>query len=161
MGSAARETAAPEATGPVKRFAVISLCVLVFVAISILLARFLSVENVERDDLQALLQAQARGNVNGMLAHLSGCRAVPSCVATAVANAKALRRPGAVKILSVKSRTSYSLGGASGKTRIAWIVIGRLPVVQCVQVRRSGNAIAGIDVKLLAISTPIAGEADC
>ena len=133
-----------------KRFAVISLCVLVFVAISILLARFLSVENAERSELEALLRAQARGDVNGMLARLSRCRLSPACVATVHANAASLRRPGEVKILSVKSRTSYSLGGASGKTRIAWIVIGRLPVVQCVQVRRSGNVIAGIDVKLLA-----------
>jgi len=135
--------------------------VLVFVAISILLARFLSVENAERSELAALLQAQARGEVNAMLARLSGCHLSPACVATVRANAVSLRRRGDVKILSVKSRTSYSLGGASGKTRIAWIVLGRLPVVQCVQVRRSGNVISGIDVKLLAISAPIANEADC
>ncbi len=134
---------------------------LVFVAISILLARFLSVENAERSELAALLQAQARGEVNAMLARLSGCHLSPACVATVRANAVSLRRRGDVKILSVKSRTSYSLGGASGKTRIAWIVLGRLPVVQCVQVRRSGNVISGIDVKLLAISAPIANEADC
>ncbi|TMK96904.1 MAG: hypothetical protein E6G34_13745 [Actinobacteria bacterium] len=132
-----------------------------FVAISILLARFLSVENAERSELAALLQAQARGEVNAMLARLSGCHLSPACVATVRANAVSLRRRGDVKILSVKSRTSYSLGGASGKTRIAWIVLGRLPVVQCVQVRRSGNVISGIDVKLLAISAPIANEADC
>jgi len=115
----------------VKRFAVISLCVLVFIAISILLAR------------------------------LGSCRRSPTCLATVRTDAGSLRRPGAVKILSVKSRTSYSLGAASGTTRIAWIVIGRLPVVQCVQVHRSGNVLAGIDVKLLAISAPIPNEADC
>ena len=58
------------------------------------------------------------------------------------------------KILSVKSRTSYSLTGGTGKTRLAWIVIGRRPVVQCVQVRRSGNAVAGIEVRLLSLSAP-------
>jgi len=145
----------------VKRFAVISLCVLVFIAISVLLARFLSVENAERSELEGLLQAQARGNVNGMLARLGSCRRSPTCLATVRTDAGSLRRPGAVKILSVKSRTSYSLGAASGTTRIAWIVIGRLPVVQCVQVHRSGNVLAGIDVKLLAISAPIPNEADC
>lgn len=144
-----------------KRFAVISVCVLVFIAISILLARFLSVENAERNDLEALLKAQARGNVNGMLARLGSCRRSPECVATVRTDAGSLRRPGDVKILSVKSRTSYSLSAASGKTRIAWIVIGRLPVVQCVQVHRSGNVFAGIDVELLAISAPIPNEADC
>lgn len=134
---------------------------LVFVAISGLLARFLSVENSERDQEAALLQAQARGDVNGMLAQLSGCRASQSCVATVRADAGSLRRPGAVKILSLKSRTAYSLSGATGKTRLAWTVIGRLPVVQCVVVRRTGSVLGGITVSLLSLSAPIANEADC
>jgi len=96
-----------------------------------------------------------------MLAQLDGCRERPSCVATARANATRLRRPGAVKILSLKSRTAYSLTGAKGKTRLAWTVIGRLPVVQCVDVRRTGNPIAGIHIALLSLSAPIANEADC
>ena len=29
-------------------------------------------------------------------------------------------------------------------TRLAWTVIGRLPVVQCVQVSRTGNVLAGL-----------------
>jgi hypothetical protein len=40
-------------------------------------------------------------------------------------------------------------------------VIGRLPVVQCVEVRRTGNILSGIDVTLLSLSAPIANEADC
>ena len=75
--------------------------------------------------------------------------------------ARRLRRPGAVKILSLKSRTAYSLTGAKGKTRLAWTVIGRLPVVQCVEVRRTGNPIAGIHIALLSLSAPIPNEADC
>ena len=63
--------------------------------------------------------------MNGMLERLGGCRASPSCVATARANASSLRRPGAVKILSLKSTTAYSLTGATGKTRLAWTVIGQ------------------------------------
>ena len=134
---------------------------LLFLAISGALARFLSTENVERDDEAALLQAQARGDVNGMLSRLSGCRASPSCVASARANASSLRRPGAVKILSLKSSTAYSLTGATGKTRLAWTVIGRLPVVQCVEVRRTGNALTGIKIALLSLSAPISNEGDC
>jgi hypothetical protein len=147
--------------GMLKRVILISVGVLAFIAISAALARFLSVENVERDALERLVQSEARGDANGMLALLHGCRQKPSCVATVRANARSLRRAGAVKILSVKSRTSYSLAGSTGKTRLAWIVIGRRPVVQCVQVSRSGNALAGIDVRLLTLSAPIPGEADC
>jgi len=98
-----------------------------------------------------------------MLADLSGCRASPSCVAAVRRNASdpRLRRAGAVKILSLKSSTAYALDGATGKTRLAWTVIGKLPVVQCVEVRRSGNFLGGVTVTLLALSAPIPNEADC
>jgi hypothetical protein len=135
--------------------------VLLFVAISGALARFLSVENVERDDEASLLRAQVRGEPEAMLDKLSGCRASASCVATVRANARSLRRPGEPKILSLKSSTSYSLTGARGRTRLAWTVIGRLPVVQCVDVRRTGNALTGIKIELLALSAPIPNSADC
>jgi hypothetical protein len=137
--------------------------VLAFAAISVLLARFLSVENVERDADLALIQAQARGDAAAMLARLSGCRRSPSCVATVTQNARdpRLRSAGAVKILSLKSSTSYSATGATGTTRLAWTVIGALPVVQCIEVKRTGNFIVGIDVTLLTLSAPIPNEADC
>ena len=135
--------------------------VLLFVAISGLLARFLSTEGVERDDLAALIDAQARGDVEGMVNQLSDCRARPSCVSSARANASRLRRPGVPKILSLKSSTAYSLTGATGKTRLAWTVIGKLPVVQCIDVRRTGNALTGIKIALLSLSAPIPNEGDC
>jgi len=143
--------------------ALIGLGVVVFVAISILLARFLQVENVERDADLALIQAQARGDVQGMIEQLSGCRESPSCVAAVKANAanRRLRRPGEVKILQLVSPTSYSLFGATGRTRLAWTVIGTLPVVQCVTVRRTGNFLTGIGITLTAVSAPIPNEADC
>jgi len=144
-----------------KRGVLIAVCVLLFVAISVELARFLSVENVEHNDAELLIQAQARGDVNGMLKLLHGCRERPACVANVQANASRLRRPGAVKILSLKSRTAYSLGASSGKTRLAWTVIGRLPVVQCIEVRRTGNLLAGVSVSLRSLSPPIPNEADC
>jgi hypothetical protein len=133
----------------------------VFLAISALLARFLSVENDERDKDIALLQAQARGDAAAMLAQLSGCSSNSACVTVVRANAQSLRRSGAVKILSLKSPTAYALTGATGKTRIAWTVIGRLPVVQCIDVHRTGNPISGIKVTLLSLSAPIPNEGDC
>jgi hypothetical protein len=128
-----------------------------------LLARFLSVENAERTDVTALLQAQAKGSLAGMLEQLDDCRHSPSCLAAARADASnlRLRRTGAVKILQLESPTAYSLSGASGRTRVAWTVIGTLPVVQCVDVHRSGSFLAGIHVHLLAISAPISGEGRC
>lgn len=134
---------------------------LLFLAISGVLARFLSVENAERDDLVALLQAQARGDVPGMLKRLSGCGESPKCIAAVQEDAVRLRRPGQVKILTLTSPTAYALTGATGTTRVAWTVIGRLPVVQCVGVKRSGNALTGVSVKLLSIGAQIPGEADC
>ena len=143
------------------RAVLIAVCTLLFVAVSVELARFLTVENAERNDAEMLIQAQARGDANRMLELLHGCRERPACVASVQANANRLRRSGAVKILSLKSRTAYSLGGSSGKTRLAWTVIGRLPVVQCIEVQRTGNVLAGINVRLLSLSPPIPNEADC
>ncbi len=144
-----------------RRIVLIGLGVLLFLAISAALARFLSVENVERDDESALLQAEVRGEPQAMLARMSGCRESTSCAATVQANATLLRRPGEPKILSLKSTTAYSLTGASGQTRLAWTVIGRSPVVQCVGVRRTGNALTGIHIHLLSLSAPIPNTADC
>jgi hypothetical protein len=136
--------------------------VLVLLA-GVVLARFLSVENTERDDDLALIEAETRGDVGAMLHRLHGCSASPSCVATVTANSHnpRLLRKGAVKILQLESGTSYALDGATGKTRLAWTVIGKLPVVQCILVRRSGNPISGIDVTLLSLSAPIPNEAGC
>jgi hypothetical protein len=96
-----------------------------------------------------------------MVKPMPACARKPSGVATTRGDAISLRRGGAVKILSVKSNTSYALTGATGVTRLAWIAVGRLPVVQCVRVSRTGNALAGIHVVLLSLSAPIPGEADC
>ncbi len=132
-----------------------------FLAISALLARFLSTENAERTDVLALLRAQAAGDPGAMIARLAGCRAHAGCVAQQRRNAATLRRAGAVKILTLSSQTAYTLTGASGTTRVAWTVIGRLPTVQCVGVTRSGNFLTGLSVTLTALSAPIPGEADC
>jgi hypothetical protein len=135
----------------------------IVVLASILLARFLSVENTERDADLALIQAEARGDVTSMLEQISGCRASRACMASVEANAAnpRLRRRGAVKILALTSPTAYSLGGATGKTRVAWTVIGALPVVQCVDVRRTGNFVTGIHVHLIGLSAPISNTGKC
>jgi hypothetical protein len=135
--------------------------VLLFVAISGLLARFLSVESEEREDLVGVLQAEANGDAQAMLNKLSGCGESAKCTAMVHEDALKLRRAGPVKILTLTSPTAYALSGKTGTTRVAWTVIGHLPVVQCVGVRRSGNALAGVSVRLLSIGPQIPGEADC
>ncbi len=135
----------------------------VVLVVSAVLARFLSVENAERADDVALIQAEASGDAAAMLAQLSGCRDNRACVASVTANASdpRVRRRGAVKILQLEAGTAYSLFGATGETRVAWTVIGSLPVVQCVDVRRTGNFLSGINVQLVALSAPISGEGVC
>jgi hypothetical protein len=137
--------------------------VLVVLVVSAGLARFLSVENAERAKEAALIQAEVDGNTDAMLDQLSGCRESRSCVASVSANASnpRLRRSGAVKILQLEASTAYSPFGATGKTRLAWTVIGTLPVVQCVDVRRTGNLLTGIHVQLLGLSAPIDNEGVC
>jgi hypothetical protein len=143
--------------------ALLAVAVLVLLAGSFLLARWLQTQNVERDDELALIQAQAQGDVSGMLARLDGCRNIPACVQAVRRNAAdpRLRKAGAVKILSLISPTENALSSSSGKTRLAWTVLGKLPVVQCIEVHRSGNFFSGMSVTLVSLSAPIANEGKC
>ncbi len=147
----------------VRRAAVIVVGVLAFGAISLGLARWLSTESAERGAVLRLLEAQARGDAQGMLARLApSCAADARCRATVRGNARRLRRPGQPKILAYASQTAYALGATTGLTRVAWTVVDRgLPVVQCVLVRREGSALAGRRVRLLRVSAPIGNEATC
>ncbi len=142
-------------------WALIALAVVLFLLISGLLARFFATENVERDDILDVLHAEVVGDQRGMLTHLSGCAQAPKCVAAVRVDAASLHRNGSVKILDLTSETNHSLTGATGPTRVAWTVIGHLPTVQCVTVKRTGNFLTGISVALLSIGKPINSEADC
>lgn len=140
---------------------VVAVCLVVFLAAGVVLARFLSAENVEREDILTVLVAQARGDARAELALLRECPPTSACAAAVRAGAASLKRGGAVKIISLKSTVNTSLTSSTGTTRVAWTVIGRLPVVQCVRVRRSGNVLSGVSVRLLTLSAPIENEADC
>ena len=136
--------------------------VVVFLAVSFELARYLNTETQERNAVFDLLRDQARGDAAAMIDRLDGCAADPRCRATATRNAARLRRAGEVKILAYDSRTSYALGGTRGPTRVAWTVIDRgLPVVQCVDVQRTGTVLAGRAIRLRALSPPIDRQGTC
>ena len=133
--------------------------VAVFVLISGALARWLTLEGVERDAVTSVLKAETRGNAKAMLAHLDGCDR--RCAAAVRTDARRLRRPGRLLILAYQSATAYALTSKVGKTRVAWKTGTRLPVVQCFTVSRKGNVVSGLTVRLLAVSLPIPGTADC
>jgi hypothetical protein len=136
--------------------------VVVFLAASFELARYLNTETQERNAVFDLLKAQARGDAAAMIDRIDGCAADPRCRATATRNARRLRRAGEVKILAYDSETAYALGGKRGPTRVAWTVIDRgLPVVQCVEVERTGTVLAGRAIRLRALSPPIDRQGTC
>lgn len=143
------------------RIALIVLGAVAFLAISGVLARYLTTDNAERDADLNLLKAEAAGSARSVIAQIKGCAARPACVTLERTNAARLRRPGAVKILNLQSATANAPTTQTGETRIAWTVIGTLPVVQCILVHRTGNALAGLSVTLLGLSAPINNSADC
>jgi hypothetical protein len=143
------------------RIGVIAFVVLVFLVISALLARVLSLEGAERSAITSLIQAEARGGAAAMSARIEGCRSSAVCRARVAIDAAALRRVGAVKILQINTSAGFSLGSTLGTARVAWRAGDALPVVQCVRVRRAGNALSGQRIELLEISGRIGTSADC
>ncbi|MGA3360955.1 MAG: hypothetical protein ABSD82_02850 [Solirubrobacteraceae bacterium] len=138
----------------------IACAAIVFLVLSAVLARWLAVDNAERNKVTALIEAEARGDAAAMLAQLHGCDS--HCRAIVIADSRRLRRPGRVQILAYQSPTDHALSTATGTTRVAWkSSLQRLPVVQCVEVQRRGNAITGLSVTLLTLSAQIADTADC
>ena len=146
-----------------KRVLLLVLGAILFLAISTVVARFYSVDDLERDNDLELIQAEARGDVAGMAARLSGCSQRPACVARLrkIDSNPRVRRPGSIKILDLEAATGDTLTAKTGPSRVAWTVIGTLPVIQCVQVRRTGNFLTGIGVHLVSITPPIQNEAEC
>jgi hypothetical protein len=139
----------------------IALGILLFLAISALLARAFSVDGAERAAITSLVQAEARGDQAGVVSTITGCAASNACRARLVATVAPLRRPGHVTIIQIQASAGFSLTGTLGTARVAWSAGSSLPIVQCVRVRRAGNAISGLHVELLAITPRIASDSDC
>ena len=139
----------------------IVLGVIVFLAISGLLARAFSVGGAENSALTALVRAEARGDRAAVVALISGCATSAGCQARAAAVATSLRRGGDVSVIQITPSTGFSLGSTLGTARIAWLVGSSLPRVQCVRVRHAGDVLSGFEVQLLKVSARIASNADC
>jgi hypothetical protein len=139
---------------------VVGFIVFVFLGISALLARGLTGAGAERSRVLEVLQAQARGDADAVLADLPACRAEPACAQVTRERVAELRRPGDVEILNYQPSVQVALTRQTGTGRVAWRAGESLPVVQCVRVRRDGPVTGG-GVELLSISAPIGGEESC
>lgn len=135
--------------------------VVLFLVISALLARVFSVDSSERSAITSLIQAQARGDENAMLAQMHGCAESITCRERVAEDAARLQHHGPVSIITIQSSAGFSLTSTTGAARVAWQAGGSLPIVQCVRVRRAGNAISGLKVQLLAITPKLKGDAPC
>jgi hypothetical protein len=133
--------------------------VLAFLAISLLVGRWLNTDSVERGLVVELLRAQARGDAPAMLERVHCADA--GCVRQVRANARRLRARGELKIVLYQSGTAHALSSRTKPARVVWITPGRLTTVQCVLVRRKGSAITGPSVTLLRVSAPIGRESSC
>jgi hypothetical protein len=139
---------------------VIGFLVFVFLGISALLARGLTGAGTERSRVLDVVEAEARGDADAVLAALPACRAEPACAQVTRDRTEQLRRPGEVEILTYTPSVRIALTRVTGTGRVAWRAGESPPVVQCVRVRRDGPLTGG-DIELLAISAPIGGEESC
>jgi hypothetical protein len=133
---------------------------IVFLAISAVLARVFSVDSAERTAITGLVQSEARGDAAAMIRQIHACSDVP-CRQRVAEDAASLKRRGSIKILELNSSAGFSFGSTLGTARVAWRAGTALPVVQCVRVRRAGNALSGLHVQLLEISLRIKSDAGC
>ena len=136
--------------------------VLVLVAASFVVARWINNDTVERARVVELLRAQLRGDAAEMLRRLDDCDD-PACAAVVRANARRLRRDAELKVALYQSQTAHALRSRTKFTRVVWFPAGReaQTTVQCVLVRRTGNVFAGMSVSLLRVTAPIGRESSC
>jgi hypothetical protein len=134
---------------------------IVFLVVGGLLARVFSLDGAERSAITTLVQAEARGDAHGMADQIQRCGQTPSCRARVAVDAAYLKRPGSLLILQLTASAGFSLGSTLGTARVAWRAGSALPIVQCVRVRRAGNALSGQHVELLELSVRIKTDGDC
>lgn len=139
---------------------VVGFAAFVFLGLSVLLARGLSGGSRERGEVLEVVQAQARGDAEAVLARLPACRREPACAEATRRRVEELARPGRVQILTYRPSSTLALTRTTRTGRVAWRAGEGLPVVQCVRVRREGPLTGGA-VELLSISAPIGAEAGC
>ena len=139
----------------------IGLGVVVFLFVSALLARAFSIDGAEQSAITSLLQAEARGDAAGVVSRIRDCGQSAACQARAQTDAAALRTPGPVTVIKLDPSAGFSFGSTVGTARVAWRIGNGLPIVQCVRVKRAGNVLSGLRVKLLEVSRRIPSDKPC
>jgi hypothetical protein len=135
--------------------------VFVFLGISALLAKALSGAGTERAEVLSVLEAQARGDADAVLATLEACREQSTCARITRARVARLERPGEVEIVRYDPSIQVALTRQAGTARVVWrTTTERFPVVQCVKVRREGPLTGG-RTELLALSDPVGLQGTC
>jgi hypothetical protein len=139
----------------------IVLALLVFLAISAVLARVFSIDGTERSAITLLVKDEAAGSQAAMMSRIKGCAGNAACRARMATDAAKLRRSGTISILQLQPSAGFSLTSTVGTARVAWRAGSSLPIVQCVRVRRAGDALTGFRVELLRLSRRIPSDSNC
>jgi hypothetical protein len=139
----------------------IGVAVVIFLAISALLARAFNVGDAEDAAITNLVRAEARGDTAAVTSLITGCRSNAACRARAASLTATLHASGAISIAEINPSSTFSVLGTEGTARVAWVVGSSLPRVQCLRVRHAGSVLSGFTIQLLVVSRRIASDADC
>jgi hypothetical protein len=132
-----------------------------FLVVSGVVARVIGAEAAARDEVEDVVKLEARGDAAGTVASIDGCARDEVCMDRITRLVRRVEAPGEVEVLRVDGISYAAVTGRTETARIAWKVGGRLPVVQCVRVKRTGDPLSGYEVSLLRVSNPIDRDADC
>jgi len=139
----------------------IGLGLVLFVVISVLVARAVGVGDAQSAAITDLVKAEASGDTNRVISLIAGCRRDAACRARAAALTAALRRPGSVSIIDMTPSVNVAVTGSVGTARVAWLAGSSLPRVQCVRVRNAGSVLSGFEIELLRVSVRQPSDASC
>ncbi|MCX6393965.1 MAG: hypothetical protein NTY57_03820 [Solirubrobacterales bacterium] len=144
------------------RIALIFAGVVAFIVISLGVGRMLGARDSERVLVEQIIRAQAKGDTAALIKDLPDCGAGTKCNKQITALVKRVQGPTlTLETLQITRGAGFGAGGATGVARIAWHLGKRLPVVQCLGIKRTGNVISGFAIHLTSVSNPIAREGAC
>jgi hypothetical protein len=130
----------------------ILLAVVLFVVISVLVARAIGVGDAQTAAINELVRAEARGDTRSVVGLIDGCASDAACRARAATLTATLHGSGNVSILQVSPSANVAVSGSVGTARVAWTLGSSLPRVQCVRVRNAGNVLSGFTIELVRVS---------
>jgi hypothetical protein len=133
----------------------------VFLAITFVLARMFSGYGSERDAVIDVIRAQARGDVPATVAGIHGCAGRPACSTRVARIVRRTKRPGRVSIVRLDLGGRLGLGAHEHTARVVWKAGDSPPVVQCVRVGRTGDVISGFDAYVRSLGAVIDSEKGC